>query len=130
MAAAPPAARRAGAAAGATDPQRTRACGARRTCPRRRPSRTISRLGAAVGSRPSTLTSVLDRLERRGHIVRAKQVGDRRSVRIELTESGRPAASRIRDTLAGLESRALNGLSAETVAGFRTVLDALGKEGP
>ncbi|MFK0257079.1 MarR family winged helix-turn-helix transcriptional regulator [Streptomyces sp. NPDC090445] len=90
--------------------------------------RTVSRLGAAVGSRPTTLTSVLDRLERRGHIVRAKQAGDRRSVRIELTESGRAAASLIRRTLADLENRALNGLSAETVAGFHTVLDALIEE--
>jgi MarR family transcriptional regulator, organic hydroperoxide resistance regulator len=32
--------------------------------------RTVSELGAAVGSRPTTLTSVLDRLERRGHISR------------------------------------------------------------
>ncbi|SFX10919.1 MarR family protein [Streptomyces atratus] len=50
--------------------------------------RTVSELGAAVGTRPTTLTSVLDRLERRGHITRGASPGDRRAVLIELTSSG------------------------------------------
>ncbi len=33
-------------------------------------ARTVSELGAATGSRPTTVTSVLDRLEQRGHITR------------------------------------------------------------
>ena len=52
----------------------------------------MSQLGAAIGSRPTTLTSVLDRLERRGHITRGVKAGDRRSVLIELTPSERPQA--------------------------------------
>lgn len=91
--------------------------------------RTVSQLGAAVGTRPTTLTSVLDRLERRGHITRGTRAGDRRSVLIELTESGRATAALIRQTLADLESRALDGLPAEAVAGFYAVADALIKEG-
>ncbi|WP_235454510.1 MarR family winged helix-turn-helix transcriptional regulator [Streptomyces olivochromogenes] len=91
--------------------------------------RTVSQLGAAVGTRPTTLTSVLDRLERRGHITRGTRAGDRRSVLIELTESGHATAALIRQTLADLESRALDGLPAETVAGFYAVVDALIKEG-
>ncbi|MFE0512945.1 MarR family winged helix-turn-helix transcriptional regulator [Streptomyces sp. NPDC058964] len=91
--------------------------------------RTVSQLGAAVGIRPTTLTSVLDRLERRGHITRGTRAGDRRSVLIELTGSGRTAASLIEQTLADLESRALDGLPAGAMAGFRAVLDALIKEG-
>jgi MarR family transcriptional regulator, organic hydroperoxide resistance regulator len=91
--------------------------------------RTVSQLGAAVGSRPTTLTSVLDRLERRGHITRGALAGDRRSVLIELTDSGRAAAVVIRQTLAGLETRALDGLSREALTGFYTVLDALAREG-
>ncbi|MFF5449554.1 MarR family winged helix-turn-helix transcriptional regulator [Streptomyces sp. NPDC012888] len=88
-------------------------------------ARTVSRLGAAVGSRPTTLTSVLDRLERRGHITRARRAGDRRAVHVELTASGRAAAARIRRTLADLEDRALDGLPAGAVAGFHAVLDRL-----
>ncbi|MFF8381522.1 MarR family winged helix-turn-helix transcriptional regulator [Streptomyces sp. NPDC015661] len=91
--------------------------------------RTVSQLGAAVGTRPTTLTSVLDRLERRGHITRGTRAGDRRSVLIELTESGRAAAALIRQTLADLENRALNGLPREAVAGFHAVLNALIEEG-
>jgi DNA-binding MarR family transcriptional regulator len=91
--------------------------------------RTVSQLGSAVGARPTTLTSVLDRLERRGHITRGTLAGDRRSVLIELTDSGRAAAIVIRQTLAGLEDRALDGLPRDAITGFYAVLDALIKEG-
>ncbi len=87
--------------------------------------RTVSELGAAVGTRPSTLTSVLDRLERRGHITRGIRPGDRRAVLIELTASGRLTASTIRQAVAGLEQRALGGLPAEAITGLRAGLDAL-----
>ncbi|WP_432009938.1 MarR family winged helix-turn-helix transcriptional regulator [Streptomyces cucumeris] len=90
--------------------------------------RTVSQLGAAVGSRPTTLTSVLDRLERRGHITRGPRAGDRRAVVVELTESGRLAAATIRRTLAELEERALGALPPEAVTGFHTVLQALTEE--
>jgi MarR family transcriptional regulator, organic hydroperoxide resistance regulator len=91
--------------------------------------RTVSQLSAATGTRPTTLTSVLDRLEGRGHITRRTRVGDRRSVLIELTDSGRTAAATITRTLADLEHRALSGLTAEAIAGFDAVLDALTKQG-
>lgn len=89
--------------------------------------RTVSELGAAAGVRPTTLTSVLDRLERRGHITRGSKAGDRRSVLIELTESGRLAAETIRETVADLERRALGELSTEVIANFHAVLHALTK---
>jgi MarR family transcriptional regulator, organic hydroperoxide resistance regulator len=94
-----------------------------------REGRTVSQLGAAVGARPTTLTSVLDRLERRGHITRGTRPGDRRSVLIELTDSGRAAAAVITQTLTDLEARALDGLPKQALAGFYAVLDALTKEG-
>jgi DNA-binding MarR family transcriptional regulator len=87
--------------------------------------RTISELGAAAGTRPTTLTSVLDRLERRGHITRGTRPGDRRVVVIELTASGRLTADTIRQTLAAVEARALDGLPPDAVAAFHTVLRAL-----
>jgi MarR family transcriptional regulator, organic hydroperoxide resistance regulator len=88
-------------------------------------ARTVSELGAATGTRPSTLTSVLDRLEHRGHITRGVRPGDRRAVLIELTAAGLLAAGTIRQALAGLERRALRGLPADAVAGFHSVLHAL-----
>ncbi|MFF2554807.1 MarR family winged helix-turn-helix transcriptional regulator [Nocardia sp. NPDC058058] len=87
--------------------------------------RTVSELGAAVGSRPTTLTSVLDRLERRGHLTRGNCPGDRRAVLIELTPSGRETAAIIRKAIADLERRAFTDLSAEAVAGLRAALQAL-----
>lgn len=90
--------------------------------------RTMSQLGTAVGARPTTLTSVLDRLERRGHITRGTLAGDRRSVLVELTDSGRATAAAIRQTLREIETRALDGLPAEAVSGFYAVVDALIKE--
>lgn len=86
---------------------------------------TVSQLATLVGARPTTLTSVLDRLERRGHVTRGTPAGDRRSVLVELTESGRAAADTIHDTLADLEHRALGDLPPAAVAGFHEVLRAL-----
>ncbi|MFD9354861.1 MarR family winged helix-turn-helix transcriptional regulator [Streptomyces sp. NPDC060031] len=87
--------------------------------------RTVSELGAAAGTRPTTLTSVLDRLERRGHITRGSRPGDRRAVLIELTASGEVAAATIRRAIADLERRALHGLPADTIACLRAALQAL-----
>jgi MarR family transcriptional regulator, organic hydroperoxide resistance regulator len=87
--------------------------------------RTVSELGAATGTRPTTLTSVLDRLEQRGHVTRGPRPGDRRVVLIELTDRGREAAAAIRKTLAELEQRALAGLDASALTGFHAVLNAL-----
>ncbi|TDE33991.1 MarR family transcriptional regulator [Actinomadura sp. 6K520] len=87
--------------------------------------RTISELGAAAGTRPTTMTSVLDRLERRGHLTRGPRPNDRRVVVIELTASGRLVSGTIRQTLAELEEQALDGLPPEAIAGFHTVLRAL-----
>lgn len=91
-------------------------------------ARTVSQLGAAIGTKPTTLTSVLDRLERRGHITRTTRSGDRRSVLIELTDSGRETAAVITRTLSEIEHRSLGALPPEAVAGFHTVLKALTKE--
>ena len=93
-------------------------------------SRTVSELAAATGTRPSTLTSVLDRLERRGHITRGGRPGDRRAVLIQPTPSGRQAAATIRAAISGLERRALGALPPEAVAGLRAALQALTEATP
>ena len=87
--------------------------------------RTVSQLGAAVGSRPTTLTGVLDRLERRGFITRGPRPGDRRAVLIELTNDGARVAAQIRRALRALEKRALADLPPDALAGARAVLNAL-----
>ncbi len=87
--------------------------------------RTVSALAAAVGSRPSTLTSVMDRLEGRGYITRGSRAGDRRAVVVELTSSGRTVATTIRKAISELEGRALGGQQAEAIASLRAALHAL-----
>jgi DNA-binding MarR family transcriptional regulator len=91
--------------------------------------RTVSELGAAVGTRPTTLTGVLDRLERRGLISRGPRPGDRRAVQIELTADGRETAALVAATLADLEREALADLPATSVEAARAVLRALAGAG-
>jgi DNA-binding MarR family transcriptional regulator len=83
-------------------------------------SRTVRELVAATAQRPSTLTGVLDRLERRGLLERAANPADRRSVLVRLTPDGRTHAARVADAFAALERR----LPADEV---RRLLAALGE---
>lgn len=51
--------------------------------------RTMSELAAELGVGLSTITGVVDQLERKGLVVRSAHPGDRRSVRVSLTPEGR-----------------------------------------
>jgi len=66
---------------------------------------TVRELVAATAQRPSTLTGVLDRLERRGSIERAPNPADRRSVLVRLTPEGRRQAARVAVAFTALEER-------------------------
>jgi DNA-binding MarR family transcriptional regulator len=88
-------------------------------------TRTVGELGVEVGTPGTTLTGVLDRLERRGHLVREPNPADRRSFRLALTEPGRAAATRVRHAITDTERTALAGLSAQRLAGYRAVVAAL-----
>jgi DNA-binding MarR family transcriptional regulator len=91
---------------------------------------TVSELAVAAGVRPTTMTSVLDRLEHRGLISRGSVPGDRRAVLVELTPSGRRVASVIRRAITSLERRALSGLPADAIAGLRAGLTAMAEVSP
>jgi DNA-binding MarR family transcriptional regulator len=90
---------------------------------------TVSQLGAAAGTRPATLTGILDRLERRGLITRGVRQGDRRAVLIEVTADGRQRAALIAHALRELEEKAFADLPAGSVAAARAVLRALSQAG-
>jgi MarR family transcriptional regulator, organic hydroperoxide resistance regulator len=87
--------------------------------------RAVGELVAATGQRPSTLTGVLDRLERRRLVRRRVNAADRRSFTIELTAAGERAATRVDATFAALDERVLSGLPPAAVEGFHHVLDAV-----
>ena len=87
--------------------------------------RTVGALATATATRPSTLTSLLDRLARRGYIVRETDPDDRRSFVVRLTPDGQAAAVRAAEAIAELERRALATVTPQQRAGFHAVLDAL-----
>lgn len=87
--------------------------------------RTVSELGRAAGVRPTTLTSLLDRLERRGLVTRGSLTGDRRAVLVALTPQGRRFARQIQQAVSSLERRALDRVPATSIAGFHEVVRAL-----
>jgi DNA-binding MarR family transcriptional regulator len=88
-------------------------------------ARAASELAAATGTKASTLTSVLDRLERKGHAARDVDYSDRRSVIISLTPAGRRASEAVQSAMISLERSALAGVSRQQLAGFFAVTAAL-----
>lgn len=86
---------------------------------------TVAQLQAATGQRGSTLTGVLDRLERRGLVERIANPRDRRSFLITLSKPGAKAAARVQRAFAELEGEALGSVSPRSVRGFFEVLAAL-----
>jgi DNA-binding MarR family transcriptional regulator len=87
--------------------------------------RAVGELAVATGTRPTTLTSVLDRLERKSLITRSLDPADRRSFQITLTPAGRQTAADVHAAVTELERHALAGLTRAQLAGFRAVTRAL-----
>jgi DNA-binding MarR family transcriptional regulator len=87
--------------------------------------RTVGALATATATRPSTLTSLLDRLTRRGYIARELDHADRRSFLISLTPAGRAVAERAAAAIAELERQALATMTPAQRAGFHALIDAL-----
>jgi len=87
--------------------------------------RTVGALATATATRPSTLTSLLDRLIRRGYIARELDPADRRSFLISLIPAGRAVAEHAAAAIADLERQALATMTSAQRAGFHAVIDAL-----
>jgi DNA-binding MarR family transcriptional regulator len=74
-----------------------------------------------LSQQSQTVTGVLDRLERAGHISRLRDLGDRRAVRLELTPTGRELVSgmsksiqrHVADVLSGIAPLARKELSIQ-----------------
>lgn len=90
-----------------------------------RQPRSVRELATDTGTRATTLTGVLDRLERRGYVTRELDPADRRSFRITLTASGRAVARKITAAITAIETTALAGVSARQLAGYHAVIAAL-----
>lgn len=86
---------------------------------------TVGALATATATRPTTLTSVLDRLARRGYVMREVDPADRRSFLISLTAAGQQAAATVSAAVSELEQAALVSISPAQRAGFFAVVNAL-----
>ena len=89
---------------------------------------TPGELHRAFGHRHSTVTGILDRLERKGLIERPADPGDRRSRPVRLTAAGHRAAARVTRAIARFDSAVEARTRPADVAGFRAVLAALEEE--
>lgn len=82
-------------------------------------------LKSAFGLPATTLTAVLDRLERRGLVKRAANPEDRRSTLVVPTALGRKRIAEISDAFTRIESSVAAKISGADMAAFQRVLDAL-----
>ena len=84
-----------------------------------RPS--VRQLGEATAKRPSTLTGVLDRLERRRFVERLPNPADRPSTLIVLTGTGRDAARWVAEAFERVAARVPANTAAEVERLLRTL---------
>lgn len=76
------------------------------------------------GHKQSTLTSVLNRLERRGFIERKLRAEDRRSFNVLLTDEGEELARSVYAFFQQYENTILANISDDDLRGFRSVVAA------
>jgi DNA-binding MarR family transcriptional regulator len=85
----------------------------------------IRDLHRGLAHKPSTLTSILDRLERRGFITREVGAADRRTFVVALTAKGTPVARRVHRRVADLERAVAATRPAADLRAFQKVIDAI-----
>jgi DNA-binding MarR family transcriptional regulator len=85
----------------------------------------IATLHGEFGTKRSTLTNVLDRLEQRGLVRRELNREDRRSLTIHLTRTGARQARRLARLMDLLEARVRDAVTERDVRGVKAVVDAL-----
>jgi DNA-binding MarR family transcriptional regulator len=88
----------------------------------------VADLHRGLAHKRSTLTSILDRLARRGLITRAVGETDRRTFIVRATAKGRKLAKRVQHHLSALERAVVHRVSAGDIKGFNKVVAALEQE--
>ncbi|MFI5050736.1 MAG: MarR family winged helix-turn-helix transcriptional regulator [Gaiellales bacterium] len=87
--------------------------------------RTQQDLARAVGIEGPTLTRHVDALERDGLVTRRRDTGDRRAVRVELTEAGEALHAELLRAVIAFNRRLRRGLAEEDIIRLRELLDRL-----
>lgn len=85
----------------------------------------VTELVRVFGMKHSTMTSVLDRLEKRGLIERKSNPDDRRSFLVALTRKGKTTAVKVNAIVEELEREIDARVAGGQMAGFNGVLEAI-----
>jgi DNA-binding MarR family transcriptional regulator len=88
----------------------------------------VAELHRGLAHKRSTLTSILDRLARRGLITRAVGETDRRTFVVRPTAKGRKLAQRVQRHLSALERAVARRVNAADIRAFKKVVAALEQE--
>ena len=88
----------------------------------------VAELHRGLAHKRSTLTSILDRLAKRGLITRAVGETDRRTFVVRPTAKGRKLAQRVQRHLSALERAVARRVSATDIRAFKKVVAALEQE--
>lgn len=91
-------------------------------------SAAIAELHRGLAHKRSTLTSILDRLTKRGLVKRAVGTADRRTFVITLTAKGRTMARQVHERLASLEAAIADAVPDKTMKALHEALELLERE--
>src|SRR5262245_49889267 len=86
-----------------------------------------NQLTAELGTDTAGMTRLIDRLETKGLVRRAPHPDDRRSVLIELTESGRSLLPKLPPVFGRVTSGLLAGFSADEITVLTGMLQRMGQ---
>ena len=89
------------------------------------PRGTQLEIARAMGIEGATLTRHLDGFERAGYVVRRRDAGDRRAVRVELTPAGEQMFATLRDAAMAFNRRLTGDLSEAELTRLRRTLSRL-----
>jgi MarR family transcriptional regulator for hemolysin len=92
---------------------------------KQQPHRTQQEIARAVGIGGPTLTHHLDGMEAAGLVVRSRDAGDRRAVRVQLTPAGDDTFARLRAAAVTFDARLREGLPEVEVDAARALLARL-----
>ena len=82
----------------------------------------VARLGRRAGLEPSTMTGLLDRMERDGLVRRVADPRDRRAQRICLTPEGRNIQATVMDVVDRILSNVFEGIPTEQIKTAKNLL--------
>ena len=78
-----------------------------------------------LGIENSTISGILERMEKKGLIVRSIDTNDRRYIRVDLTEEGRSLEKDIDQTVSEVNDKVLEGFSDKDIEMLKSLLNRL-----